>query len=446
VLKAGLRKARELASGQIARASIVSMAVTVVGLALGFAQAVLSARLLGATNYGLVLVPMAIVQIVALLSLSGYAGLAVREIPARIAAQDFGGISGFVRHACLVVLALSTAAAVVVAIVAGATKLVAADYREPLEIAALIVIPTALIGLFRGLAQGFARVLQAQAPSELIRPAAMFLPLVFVMLLGLRFGPLDYMWLSFGTALLSALAAAAWLWGSERLGLSAPAMGGGARHFVAALPFLGLGLTDLLQGQMNTLLLGYLSSPYQAGLFQPVVRLAPVLMLPMLAAGTRFGPRIAELWQKRETDRIRWVTRTFTWTTSLITFALAVSVAAAGPWLMSIFGPEFRQSAPLLWYIAAAQVFNAACGPVGWLLAMSGRSGGALAGQLAGLAVNGLLGVLLIPAHGAFGAAIAMGSGIVVWNVSTLWMAIGHCGFNPSVAGFVFDRKTLGKF
>src|SRR5689334_16711610 len=104
VLSAGLAKARKLASGQIARASARSLAVTVAGLAVAFIQAVLTARLLGATNYGTVAVAMSVVQILGVLCLSGFADLAVREIARRIAGGDAGGAGAFLRHAVLVVL------------------------------------------------------------------------------------------------------------------------------------------------------------------------------------------------------------------------------------------------------------------------------------------------------------------------------------------------------
>lgn len=439
-LTAGLRKARQLGSGEIAKASAVSMAITVAGLGLGFVQAVLTARLLGASNYGMVAVPMAVVNILSLLSLCGYGGLAVREIPARLAAGDSGGVTAFLRHAFVVVLGLSAAAGALVAIVASSTGLVPEAYRTTLEIGGLLVIPLALITLFRSAAQGFGRIVQTQTPGDLVRPTAMLLVLGSVAVLGLGLGPVDYMWLSFGTALIAMIWGAVWLLRSERQNLSAPPQGqGGGGYFVAALPFLGIGLTFMLQAQINTLLLGWLASPQQAGLFQPIVRLAPVFVLPVQAAGMRFAPRIAELWQSGDRERIRSVTRTFTWTTSLLTSGIAITVATAGPWLMPIFGPEFRQAAPLLWYIAAAQIFNAACGPVGMLLTMSGRTGGTLTGVTAGLAVNVILGALLIPTYGALGAAIAMSAGIVVWNLSMLAMVRRRYGFDPSLIG-VFLR------
>jgi O-antigen/teichoic acid export membrane protein len=167
------------------------------------------------------------------------------------------------------------------------------------------------------------------------------------------------------------------------------------------------------------------------------------MILPLTSALMRYSPRVAEFWQKGEIDRLRAVTRTFTWTTCLLTLAAALAIALAGPWLLWIFGPEFRKSAPLLWIVAGAQVVNAACGPVGMLMVMSGCSGRALAGHLTGLVVNVALGVLLIPTHGAFGAAIAMAIGIVVWNLSMLAMARARFGFDPSVAGMVFASREL---
>jgi len=444
MLKAGLRKTRELGTGEIAKASLVSLVVTLTGLSVAFAQAVFAARLLGATNYGTVAVAMAVVQILGVLCLSGFGDLAVREVAARMAASDSGSTIHFVRRALAIVIALSIASAMVLAIIVSTTGLVPRSYRPALEVGALLVPPIALIGLFRGTAQGFGAILQAQAPGELVRPAVTVFLLASVAVLGLDFGAVDYMWLAFAAALISAVTAAAWLWIKAPASLrSKSEVTNQTVRLNAALPFLGLGLTAMLQAQINTLLLGGFASPHEAGLFQPIVRIAPLLTLAGQAAGMRYAPRIAKHWQRGEREEIRWVTRTFTWTTSLLTLILALAIAASGPWLMVIFGSEFRQVAPLLWVIAAAQVFNAACGPVGYLLTMSGAGSRALMGQLAGLTVNALAGMLLIPEHGALGAAIAMAAGIVMWNLAMLPMATRRHGFDPTIAT-IFRGKALG--
>lgn len=114
------------------------------------------------------------------------------------------------------------------------------------------------------------------------------------------------------------------------------------------------------------------------------------------------------------------ITRTFTWTTTLITLLIGFGAALAGPWLMLAFGRAFVQTAPLLWIIVAAQLFNAACGPVGMILTMSGNARAALFGQVAGLAANIIIGLVLIPSYGIWAATCAMAVGIVVWNISML--------------------------
>ena len=436
LLKAGLRKTRNLGSGQIARASAISLFIKVTGLGFSFAQAVLTARLLGAQGYGVVAVTISAVQVIATLCAFGFGPLAVREIPARIAAGEGERLYGFIRGAFIAVVALSVAGGAALAVVAGVTELVRPAYRTTFEIAGLMVAPLAVIALLRGIAQGFGQIPMAQIPGELLQPVAIVIALGAVAVLGLSFAPTDFLWLTTGAALVAAVAAGVWVWRSERSNIVAEHSAGTSASFGAAFPFVALGLAALLQGEMNTLLLGWLGSSEQAGIFQPIVRFSSVLALPVNAAAMRFAPRVAELWQRGETVRIRSVTRKFTLTTTALTFVIALMIAAAGPWLMWLFGPDFLKSAPLLWVIAAAQVFNAACGPVGYLLTMSDRSGWALGGQAAGLAANALAAAILIPSYGAWGAVLGMAAGIAVWNLSMLAMARMRYGFDPSVASF----------
>jgi O-antigen/teichoic acid export membrane protein len=112
---------------------------------------------------------------------------------------------------------------------------------------------------------------------------------------------------------------------------------------------------------------------------------------------------------------------------------------------MAIFGPEFRESAPLLWYICAAQLFSAACGPVGLLLMMTGHTGAALVGQAVSLAANLCLGLWLIPDHGATGAAIAMAFGIVCVNSILLVAARMSVGVDASLLAVLFRPGTSGR-
>jgi O-antigen/teichoic acid export membrane protein len=437
-----LQETRRLGSGPIARASAISLVIRVAGLALSFAQAVLTARLLGASGYGTVALVMAIVSVAATLCQFGLVELAIREIAALVAANDAPRLRAFIRFAITMVVALSALSAAVIAALSPIRALVPEHYRETLALGGLLVLPGGIIGLLRGLAQGFGRIALAQVPSELVRPAVLVLTMAVAALIDYRFSPDAYVEATGVAALLTAAIAAVWLWRVEQPWLSGPAGPSEARKYTAAsLPFAGLALVAILQGEVNTLLLGWLSGPRETGLFQPIVRLAPVLTLAVQVTGMRYAPRVAEFWERGEIGRIRSVTRTFTWTTTLATFAAAIAIAAAGPLLMRVFGPEFRAAAPLLWYIAAAQVFSTACGPVFMLLLMARRSQAALVAQTIALVVNLAIGLVLIPNYGARGAVLGMAAGLIVGNLIMIGFVRGKYKFDPSILGIFFQTK-----
>jgi O-antigen/teichoic acid export membrane protein len=435
-MRSGLRKTRELGGGPIARASAVSLAIRAAALPLSFAQAVLTARLLGPDGYGTVAVVMSVVGIAAMLCQFGLGGLAVREIAARMAVNDAPGVRAFFRMALWTVTLLSIAAGAILAALGWTGALDSGHYDATLALGALLVTPLALIGLLRGMAQGFGRIGLAQIPGEIVRPGGLVALMAAAAILGAGLEPAGYMHATTASAYLAAILAAAWLWRNEKRWLSGPAgPSKGRTQAAAAFPFFGLALLPMLQGEINTLLLGWLAGSRETGLFQPILRFSALLTLPVQAAGMRYAPRMAEFWQRGEFDRIRSVTATFTWTTSLLTLTVALAIAVAGPWLMLIFGPEFRGGAPMLWCIAAAQVLNAACGPFGILFSAADRTGVAVNGQFVGLVANTLTAMILIPTYGAWGAVWGMVAGIVVWNAVLLVKARKQLGIDPSIIG-----------
>jgi O-antigen/teichoic acid export membrane protein len=315
-------------------------------------------------------------------------------------------------------------------------------WEDGFTLGGLLVIPLAILALMRGWAQGFGRIANAQVPGEVLRPGIIVAVMGTAVAIGLEFGVEKYLVTAFIAASLASGFSFALLWQSDLRVLPAAAMGPGIWAAArTSLPFLGQSLAVFLQGEINTLLLAAFAGPHETGLFQPVARLAPLLTLPVQAASMRYAPRMSEFWRAGEHERIRDVTRTFTWTTSLLTLMLALAVAGAAPWLMLVFGDEFAASAPLLWIIAAAQVFNAAGGPLGVLFSMAGRTGIAVAGQLAGLAVNLAVGIIFIPSYGAMSAAFGILAATVTWNVVLIVTMRRKLGIDPSLFAFIYDVR-----
>lgn len=419
---------RRLVAGPIARASGTSLAVRLGGLVLTFVLAVLTARMLGPAGYGTVAWVISMAQVFAIAATFGLGGLSVREVPARLAVMDRAGLSAYLQTGLRVTLALSLLASVAVGVILWNAT------RPVLAIGGLLVTPLAMLALLRGWAQGFARIAIAQIPGEVVRPGVMVLILLTAWASGYRPDVASYLAAVVAALLLAVVFGVMQLRRTELLRL--PAAGPrSAGSLKGALPFLCLGLAAVVQGEINTLLLGRLAGPVETGLFQPIARFAPLLMLPVEAASMRYAPRVAELWKIGERRKVRQITATFAWTTALLTLLASLALSLAGPWLLLIFGREFAAMAPLLWIVAAAQSINAACGPGGLLLTMTGHTGSALMGQMAGLTVNVVLALVLVPLYGALGATAALAGGIVALNVAMAVLAARAVGFDPTIGG-----------
>jgi O-antigen/teichoic acid export membrane protein len=89
-----------------------------------------------------------------------------------------------------------------------------------------------------------------------------------------------------------------------------------------------------------------------------------------------------------------------------------------GRWLLTtVFGAAFSSGTTSLAILAAGQLINAATGPVGVLLNMTGRERKTARGHAVALGVQLVSGVVLIPRWGVEGAAAATALSVAARNL-----------------------------
>ena len=417
-------------SGPVARGSLISLAVSLTGLALATLQAILTARLLGPEGYGIVAYVLSLVMIFAMVALLGTHTLAVREVAKHQKTGDAKSLAGFIRTCRAVALAASVC-------VSGLWILGTwffAEHFFPIGFVALLFPVVALTLQSQSMLQGWGVVALAQAPNLVLRPFLMVSALTVTALTSLSITPVSYL----TTALFAALLAMtlAWIIVRKRTRDLPIASGYGfARLGRSAAPFFMISVIALLMGEINTLMLTWWAGAEETGLFQPIARVTPVLMLGMQSVAVRFGPRVSEFWTSGEIDRLQALTRQVTLASTGFTMLAAAALVLFGEWILGLFGAAFVVNASALIWVAGAQIFNAACGPVNLLLTMSDKAGAAVWPRIIALLVNVALGTALIPAHGALGAAIAMSGGIVAWNIAMLIAVRRRLNFDPSLWG-----------
>jgi O-antigen/teichoic acid export membrane protein len=194
-----------------------------------------------------------------------------------------------------------------------------------------------------------------------------------------------------------------------------------SRHALAALvrralPFAASGIVANVQTRIAPLMLGYLSTQSELGLFAAAVRFGSVARLAPQAI---FAGALPVLSHEHGRDRRSAVRVFHTFDRILLIGSAAIAVGCAlfaAPVLRLVYGPSFVPAAPALLWVSVGLI------P---LLSNSGRkvflyaSGGealVVRWSAVGLVVQACLGAVLIPMIGGAGAAVSIAAGeAVIW-------------------------------
>ena len=156
------------------------------------------------------------------------------------------------------------------------------------------------------------------------------------------------------------------------------------------------------------------------------------VLAPVNAA---FGPYLAHLYHRGDLDDVRRVYAVATgWVVRLSLPAFVALLVVPGD-LLRVFGGEVATGAAVTVILALGQLVNAATGPCGTVLNMSGRVALNMADNLVALVLNVLLNLWLIPAYGIVGAAAAWSASLIVVNIARVVQVRHLTGALPFTVG-----------
>ncbi len=409
---------------------------------LAFALSVLLARFLGAGGYGRYALAIAWSGLLVVPAILGFDRFLVRGL----AVYEVGGeralMKGLLRRTNQLVLAVSVTIAAGGALVA--LSFSPASTRGPL-LAGMLLIPLTTLTLLRQSSmQAFGRVVRGQLPEYLIRPV-----LIVLAVLALAFASGHA--LTPMTAVLANVAGVAVAFGVGVV-LLAKALPRGIRTvtpefqtrrwLTSALPMMLIGGAWLANNYIATLAVGAFDGARAAGVYSVVQRGAELIVILLIAANMPLAPAIARLNARGDRDGLEQVTEKMARATLLVSTPLALVLMLAPELYLQIFGPGFRAGATALSILAGAQLVNAACGPNGNVLIMTGHERSAVVGVAAGVALNLALSVLLVPALGVSGGAVAFAASLIVWNGILVLLARRLMGVNVTAFRWASMRRS----
>jgi O-antigen/teichoic acid export membrane protein len=392
--------------------ALVTFAIRIAAAALTYLVQIVLARYLGDHDYGLFSLSWVWVMFGGYLGCIGMSQTAVQFLPGYIDQKNHGATIGFVRFGIQTTFAASlTLCGVALAGLFAAESMgwISTEYQWPFVFGALCLPFFAFQDLLEGLARARGQMMRAFVPPYILR--SMMLILTTFVLLALGWPPIA------STAMLAALIGTvlacivqAVLVLPAYLKLRADGAKSSMRRrewLKATLPlFLADGALNLRQ-YADVILLGLLVEPAILGIYFATSRLVGLLGLVEYSVAAMSGTKFSVAASRNDdADRQQILNLSVVlvfWPTLLGSIALIL----IGPYLLSFFGTEFVNGASILGILVIGPVIRALAGSSEEMLNMTGAAADSIKAHLLALFCGVMAILILVPALGMTGAAIA---------------------------------------
>jgi O-antigen/teichoic acid export membrane protein len=187
------------------------------------------------------------------------------------------------------------------------------------------------------------------------------------------------------------------------------ALPGATSMLVSSLLYLVLSWSD-------TLMIGYFLDESAVGLYRVSFKVATLIVFAQFAVNAQAAPDIARYWAQGNRELLQNAVTRIAWINTVVALPAFLVLTLAAPWFLGFFGADFTAQAGTLRWLALGQLTNALCGPVMYLLNMTGHEKSARNTMAVGVVVNLVGNAVLIPTVGIAGAAIATSFTMALWN------------------------------
>jgi len=202
-------------------------------------------------------------------------------------------------------------------------------------------------------------------------------------------------------------------------------------------PLAFVGFFNIIILQINAVMLGYYGSSGDVGVFGAVQRTALVIQVVLTSFNAVFAPVIADLYNKKRSERLEKLYKIVTNWIFIISFPIFLLMVLYPEELLGIWGPGYRSGWISLVIISASMMINCAVGSVKNMIMMSGRSRLNLANEGIAFFITIILNILLIPEYGVMGAAISFAAAVVISNAAGLLEVYFLLGIHPYKISFL---------
>lgn len=381
----------------------------------------LAARILGPHEAGLFFLCITWAHLLSTAARLGLDRAVMRHLAADLAVEDRPAARGSLRQGVMLTVPAALLAGGLTWVLAAPLAIhvfAMPDLAVALALTALLVVPQTVAFFLCAALVGLGRSVVAQALQFSVWP----LFGVAALLLGVETAAPLLLALVTGMAAV-LLAAALLLFDARHRLRGAPPSASGAAPLPSlwrtARPLLVVETIQVAIANLPVLVLGTVAEAAVVGAFSLAMRISMIGWMVVISLGTIAAPHFARLHRRGDWAALgRLNGRLMLAGAATGGTAALVALAAPGP-ILGLFGPEFRTAGTVLTILAAGQLINAVFCCQDVLLAMTGH--GRLLSRLNMLQflLGLVLMLILVPWHGAEGAAVAVAAVTAIGALGT---------------------------
>ncbi len=192
--------------------------------------------------------------------------------------------------------------------------------------------------------------------------------------------------------------------------------------------------------RLDIVIVAALAGPAPAAMYTAATRFKVVGQLAGQGLSQAVQPGLVRALAEGDLGRARELYQTATMWLVMVTWPVWLGYAVLAPWLLQIFGTSYARGASVALVLSATMMVASACGMVDVMLIASGHTTASLVNAVCAVTATIALDVLLVPVHGALGAALGWSGGVLVKNLLPLVQISRRYGLRP------FGRHSMAAF
>ena len=420
----------------LVRGASGSFGVMLLGAALAFGINILLARVLGVSQYGIYVYALTWINLLSLFCKLGMDTSLLRFVPAYSANEEWSLLRGILGRSVQYVLVTSSLIALLASVVVWyLSASLGTDQAKTLWIAFLILPLLGLIALRSAVLRAYKHVVKAALPESIFqRLIIALLASLFYLYTKQNLQASQVMVFNLLGTLFAFYIGTIWLIKvlPQQLRDTKPSYEG--REWIkVSLPLFFMSGMSLILNQTGIIMVGSIMDAEQTGVYAVANRIANLVIFGLIATNAIVAPMISELYSTGQYHKLQRMITLAARGIGAFTIICSIFLVLFGKFVLGLFGEGFVVGYTILIILLAGQMVNALAGSVGFLMTMTGHQN--QAAQILGVsaAINIVLNILLIPAMGLIGAAIATATTTTLWNVSMLIYVRRRLNINPTI-------------